>query len=233
MQDIDQQRYLAKILLASTDEQVNADALLKLIFEEDPTDRDFQSPVWADVLQLLYQYHQNTPSMDYAISVDEAAKLKGCTPDAIRKAINRGDLDAKKIKNRWTIDTASLEQWTPTNRGQNKRAGDKTSNHAQLRFGNEPGRRMSVYVDGVQPQGQSVDASQGNLYEATVSDWCEMVVYQTSKNSRRLSTLTRSSTPNELTHGSMYIRGQFDIQHENNKRRADAAWKAYKDNLQK
>lgn len=53
------------------------------------------------------------------ITVADAAHIKNVNERTIRKAIQRGDLSARKIGKRMlVIDEVSLEKWSPKNRGQ-------------------------------------------------------------------------------------------------------------------
>lgn len=52
------------------------------------------------------------PTID-ALTVTQAAALKGVTDAAIRSAIRRGRLPAFRLGKLWLVRPADLSQWTP------------------------------------------------------------------------------------------------------------------------
>ena len=219
--NLDEQQFLAKLLLNSTDVSTDMEAFIHLMFDEAPH-KDFTQPVWHDAIEHLHRKYRQATEFNYSIRVAEAASIKGCTPDAIRKAIAREDLLAKKVKNRWLIDTQSLESWNPGNQGPKAQGA---SHPISMRFGHEPGRKMVVLIDGQRPEATKVEEG---LHELEVERWQQIVVYATSDKGRRCSILEPAPTKNKLKHGSMYVEGMFEATHENNKRRADVLWKQLK-----
>lgn len=115
--------------------------------------------MWAEALGLL---KSKPPQISYTVRVDEAAALKGCTPDAIRKGIKRGDLLAIKAGNAWLIDEGRHALWSPGPQDP-KSSGSPA---VTMRFGHEAGARFAVRVDGGAPQGEQVEE---HTWQATLT----------------------------------------------------------------
>lgn len=49
--------------------------------------------------------------LEEIISTDEAAELSGKSPEAIRKALQRGSLRGRHIGRRWVTTRAELREW--------------------------------------------------------------------------------------------------------------------------
>jgi hypothetical protein len=207
--------HIAKLQLAAEDGAISLEDFVRLMFEAEPTSGDFSAPMWAEALGLL---KSKLPQTSYTVRVDEAAALKGCTPDAIRKAIKRGDLLAIKAGNAWLIDEGKLALWSPGPQGPKS----SSSPAVTMRFGHEAGARFVVRVDGEPPQGEQVGE---HIWTATLTNWSALEVYATTSKGRRYWRLEPGDELDELSLGGFYVKGMVRVVEKiNNARKADEAW---------
>ena len=211
--------FYQKLSKATAADDVNLEQFVRMLIEEDSTEQDWTDEIWHKVLPLLAD---KLPARVFETSVSEAAKLKVCTTDAIRKAIVRGDLVASKQGSRWRIDTESLAKWSPG------RQGGRLSAHThkvEFSFGRQDDVYFAVRVDGQKLPHVSQD---GQIFSAQLDQWSSIGVYTSTKHGRRFMVLEPSIKTNEITLEQFFVHGRFQFARKvNSSKKADAAWANY------
>lgn len=206
-------------LLQKDYETSTLQAFLTNVFDNDPTERDFTDPVWAEVLEMI---EKKVPQKQrYTVTVTEAAKKKDCQPDTIRKAIGRGELDAIKVGRGWRIDPRSLKKW--------ERQREHKTYVLETRFGNEPGAKLMLRVDGQMVNG-AVNIDNSNVWEADVEQWEDAgVLISKGKNFAQFYRITPGGAKIQaIEYGTMFVDGCFKIEeHITDNKAARDAWRAY------
>ena len=235
-------QFLARVHDAAQDPRLTEPELTELIYSlENPLlDRTifpgrgavtadvYKDPVYHVMLDLLQakRVQMGTLRPDdagdrYTLSVSEVARELELTPDAVRKAIHAGHLDAKQRGNAWLLNPSSVA----TYRERVVRRGPRAEPALTARIGNEPGSSFRLKA----PKFVETARVDKRVIDGYVPHFERVAIAFSGKESNRMFVLEPSDEENEYTIGRFFVRGRFAIVEKiNHPERASQAFRAFK-----
>jgi excisionase family DNA binding protein len=102
----------------------------------------------AERFKLSYEEHQKIakPPAEFSMTIAQAAEQLGLTPNAVRAAVKRDALEARKIGGRWLLNPSDVADYRPVRGRQHRRVIESTP--LVVTIGNMPGWSAAVEHDG-------------------------------------------------------------------------------------
>jgi hypothetical protein len=248
-------KFIKEAELAAADVKVAEDALVALLFgRENPildqtffpergavTKEVLENPVYAVLSDLLVRKRLQKDGVDpkklgskYTLTVGDAAKRKGVSEDAIRKAIRERRLPAWVREGVTYLEQKTLDAVQLGGRGPLPKGGDEP---LVFQVGYDKGHEASfkLVVDGkAQPAQVEVDPSKPvnqthTVHCGRVERWRRAVVFTGAGGHARFFELVPSTEepPERLELYGFFVKGRFSIiRKENNPKKAREAWEA-------
>ena len=193
-----------------------------------PGAEDYRAPLALMLTDLWVRARRAGPPArpEDALTVAEAARELGLTPDAIRKSIHAGRLRARMWSNTWLIDPASVEGYAPSSTGRAPRL--------RVEVGVAAGAVFALKTDGVfEEEGVETHREEGSFEKRTrgeVRAWSKVLVSTSTREdgNRRVFELEPGTSLERVEFGGFFVEGRFQVARKiNNARKAREAWEAW------
>ena len=125
------------------------------------------------------------------LTVTQVAKLKGLTPDAVRKALADGRLQGERQGRLWRISQLACDAWEPAPRGTWTPTMQIVAGHGAVK-----GAKLTFDHDGLDTSERQL--GEGHIYRHELTDWSRLVVLVVSAGEASCYELAPDTTPLEL-----------------------------------
>ncbi len=125
------------------------------------------------------------------LSVTQVAKLKGLTPDAVRKALADGRLKGERQGRQWRISQLACDAWEPAPRGTWTPTMQIVAGHGAVK-----GAKLAFDHDGLDTSARQ--SGEGHVYRHELTEWSRLVVLVVSAGEASCYELAPDTTPLEL-----------------------------------